>query len=569
MRNLIEKLVDAVSIPFEKLKVFYQILIIAGFMLVFFGVEGWLGISTLNTMNEFSREVFDNGFQEIYKLRRFQTNFEKLQTNYLREFLGFGNLTVSGYEIAKPVMRQELAEFKKIDPESAKAIEGEMTVIERILEKPVSMDNYKELESSLLNVNYMCDNAISQVSDISLKAMSKGEQYSNQAKLVTVILLIVGIGVAVLVSFTIAIKIARPLKSISLTANALAEGDLTKTITVNGSVEVAVVIESLNKAIHGLRKLLGSIDEQSNILYQASRELKNASDDNGQSSMEIAKTMEELTRVSMEQANQESQAVENVNSLGDLVREVSNELKNVSSDSQSVAQSSEIGQKISNEVANEIVKLYNTTREVSVVISELEKDSIKISEITTMIEGVAEQTTLLALNAAIEAARAGEQGKGFAIVAHETGKLAEQSKESVSNINQLIIQMKNRIDEAVNSISIGMKTVEIGKNRATEAAVTFNQIFEKLIKILTRIDSVALSARNMAEKNETVIGTIINIAALSQENTASTEEVSATTQEQSASVLEVAALAENLAEIAAKLKQSVSGFKIGEVSQLN
>ncbi|HEX3048925.1 MAG TPA: methyl-accepting chemotaxis protein, partial [Bacillota bacterium] len=559
-------IVDAVSIPFKNLKVFYQILIIAGFMLIFLGVEGWLGISTMNTMNVFSREVFNNGFQEIYKIRRFQTNFEKLRTNYLRELLGFGNLTVSGYEIAKPVMEQQLAELKKINPESADAIESDMTIIERMLGKPISTDNYKELESSLLNVNYMCDNALSQVSDISLRAMNQGEQFSNLAKLVTLILLIVGIGLALLVSFTIAIKIARPLKTISLTANALAEGDLTKTISVNGSVEVAVVIESLNKAIYGLRKLVGSIDEQSNMLYQASRELKNTSDANGQSATEIAKTMEELAIVSTEQANQESQAVENVNSLGDLVREVSNEMKNISSDSQSVAQSADIGQKVSNEVANEIVKLYNTTREVSTIIRELEKDSIKISEITTMIEGVAEQTTLLALNAAIEAARAGEQGKGFAIVAHETGKLAEQSKEAASNINQLIIQMKNRIDEAVNSISIGMKTVEIGKNRATEATVTFNQIFEKLIKILNRIDSIALSARTMAEKNENVIATITNIAALSQENTAVTEEVSATSQEQSASVLQVAALAVNLAEIATRLKQSVAEFKIGEAA---
>jgi methyl-accepting chemotaxis protein len=131
--------------------------------------------------------------------------------------------------------------------------------------------------------------------------------------------------------------------------------------------------------------------------------------------------------------------------------------------------------------------------------------------ITTVIQGIAEQTTLLALNAAIEAARAGEYGRGFAVVAAETGKLADQSKQAAQLINNLIDQMKQRFKHAVQSMTNGIKVVESGKNLAVKATITFENIFSKLGNILPRIDSVALSAKKMAESNEGVITAITNI----------------------------------------------------------
>ena len=81
-----------------------------------------------------------------------------------------------------------------------------------------------------------------------------------------------------------------------------------------------------------------------------------------------------------------------------------------------------------------------------------------------MIGGIAEQTTLLALNASIEAARAGEHGKGFSVVAKETGKLAEQSKQAAQLIADLIAQMRKRNTHAVEVINRGMQKVEAGKH---------------------------------------------------------------------------------------------------------
>jgi len=200
---------------------------------------------------------------------------------------------------------------------------------------------------------------------------------------------------------------------------------------------------------------------------------------------------------------------------------------------------------------------------VSEVIEELNRNSIEINEITTVIGGIAEQTTLLALNASIEAARAGVQGKGFSVVAKETGKLAEQSKQSAQMIFDLITGMRLKTRHAVEVIQKGMARVEAGKSLAGEAAVTFENIFKDLRDVLAQINTVAISAQNMSQKNEQVISAITTIAAISEESMAGTEEISATAQQQSASAEEVSSLAENLGEIADKLKESIAAFEVG------
>ncbi|HEY8463011.1 MAG TPA: HAMP domain-containing methyl-accepting chemotaxis protein [Bacillota bacterium] len=364
------------------------------------------------------------------------------------------------------------------------------------------------------------------------------------------------------IGFAIAILIAKPLELVDDTAKALANGNLTKTVHAKGSREVAGMTESLNRAISSLRELVGGVNEHSNMLYIASQELKHSSSETGRTAVEVAKTMEELSHAATEQADQTTAAVNNINILAGLVRQVSSELKAISADSESIAQSATLGQKATRDVTNEILNIYNMTKDVSMVINDLNNTSSEIEVITTVIERIAEQTTLLALNAAIEAARAGEYGRGFDVVAQETGKLAEQSKQAAQMISSLISQMKQRSQQAVNSIINGMKMVESGKDLAAEATITFENIFTKLENILIRIDSVAFSAKKMVERNESAIAAITNIAALSEESMASTEEVTAATEEQSAATEEVSALAENLADISSQLKRSISRFVI-------
>ena len=561
---MFEKIFDLLSKPFKRMKVFVQILTIVGFMIVFSAIQGAMGIRVIRTLNENAQTIFNKSMHLNNTMLQLHEDFAKLQASYSRDVVNSTTITKSLYSRSyEPDIASQIDLIKTMNPDAMKPIEENMTLIKNLMNEPMSNANNEILDGILFNIKNslkkLTDNMVLQTT----KTMEQGNQFANFATVITLVLLFGSAFLAVVFGFIIAMLIARPLKLVATTANALADGNLTQTIGRKGSVEVANVIHSLNKAIHGLKELVSNIDDQAGMLYTASKELKDASNGTGRSATEVAKAMEELARTSSEQANQTSDAVENINSLSEMVRQVSDELKALALDSEIVAQSARLGQKASTDVCDEIERIYHTTREVNEVINELNNTSEEIEEISTMIEGIAEQTTLLALNASIEAARAGEHGKGFAVVAQETGKLADQSKQAAQHIANLITQMKKRSEQAVLSISNEIQIVQSGKNLATEASVTFGKIFDKLGSNLERIETVALSAKKMAENNESVIAAITNIAAISEESTASTEEVSSTTEEQSASSQQVAALAENLAEIAGQLKQSVAVFDIG------
>jgi methyl-accepting chemotaxis protein len=199
---------------------------------------------------------------------------------------------------------------------------------------------------------------------------------------------------------------------------------------------------------------------------------------------------------------------------------------------------------------------------VAAIIGQLDQKSTEITKITVLIEGIAEQTSLLALNAAIEAARAGVEGRGFSVVAAETGKLADQSKQAAKMIAKMLVDMEQRSDKAVRVIEGGLDKVANGKELTTKAKETFEEIFGRLDQILDQIQQVAGASHQMAAKNEGVSAAIANISAISEETMSSTEEVSATAQEQSASVEEVSTQAENLFDMANRLKESVAVFRV-------
>jgi len=122
----------------------------------------------------------------------------------------------------------------------------------------------------------------------------------------------------------------------------------------------------------------------------------------------------------------------------------------------------------------------NTEKMVN-LIGDLKVSSNEIIDIIEMVKKIAEQTNLLALNASIEAARAGDAGKGFAVVAQEVRKLAEQSKQSVEQITELVSKSTSLTDQAVGTIDEVRESVSLGMKGSKESQMKF-------MKILTSIE---------------------------------------------------------------------------------
>ena len=192
------------------------------------------------------------------------------------------------------------------------------------------------------------------------------------------------------------------------------------------------------------------------------------------------------------------------------------------------------GQEAAGEVSTKMESIKITTEEGAAKISALGEKSKEIGNIVDTINQISEQTNLLALNAAIEAARAGEAGRGFAVVADEVRKLAEESGDATKQIRELIAGIQNEIEGAVKSMDENTKQVEEG-SQGVSAAVTS---FEALPPIVEAVSNAA---------NE--------VSSVAQENASGAEEASSAMQEVSASMEQVTSSAQQLSGAAEELKR--------------
>jgi len=160
--------------------------------------------------------------------------------------------------------------------------------------------------------------------------------------------------------------------------------------------------------------------------------------------------------------------------------------------------------------------------------------SVKIADITSIIEGIAFQTNILALNAAVEAARAGEQGRGFAVVASEVRSLAQRSSTAAKEIKELI--------------NTSTATIREGSDQAEQVGRTNAEALEAVKQVATLINEIAAASVEQGHGIEQVN------QAVSQMDTV--------TQQNSALVEEAAAAAQSLEEQARKMNQTVSVFTV-------
>ena len=199
-------------------------------------------------------------------------------------------------------------------------------------------------------------------------------------------------------------------KDTILVAQALAKGDLTKTVTRDYQGAYNEVKQSVNGTVSNLKELVGQIKDATDTINTASREIASGNSDLSQRTEEQASSLEETA-----------------SSMEELTSTVKQNADNAKQANQLAINASDVAGK-GGAVVSQVVTTMDSINE----------SSRKIVDIISVIDGIAFQTNILALNAAVEAARAGEQGRGFAVVAGEVRNLAQRSAAAAKEIKTLI-----------------------------------------------------------------------------------------------------------------------------------
>ncbi|PRD39100.1 UNVERIFIED_CONTAM: mcpQ [Trichonephila clavipes] len=270
----------------------------------------------------------------------------------------------------------------------------------------------------------------------------------------------------------------------------VAEGDLSGSINLRPD-DSSSLLAAIAQMQQRLRQMLGEVSNYSDQVAAASTELSQ---------------INQQTSAGMQQQNSEiSSAAVAMNEMTSTLEEVSRNTQQAAEAAAQAEQESKNGRQIVSTTIRELANLSKEVSSAATIIRLLKKDSDQIGNILQVIEGIAEQTNLLALNAAIEAARAGESGRGFAVVADEVRTLASRTKDSTTEIKQMIDKLQHGTDNAVKATDNSEQAAKSTAERAAAADQALAAIYEAVELISSTTHQIAT-----ATEQQTVVSRDIN-----------------------------------------------------------
>lgn len=238
------------------------------------------------------------------------------------------------------------------------------------------------------------------------------------------------------------------------------------------------------------------------------RTLKETIDHVVQASQEIAVTTEQHERVASQQAAAIHQTTATIDELGTSAEHSAQQAAAAATGAQQVSDLAENGMQVVNTTFQAMAELKTRVGGISEQILHLSRQTSEIGSISELVADLANQTNMLSLNAAVEAARAGNQGKGFAIVAEEIRKLADQSKRAAEKINTLVTNIQAAIHSTVIATEVGTKTVEQSVRTAEKTAETFSNMSNAIQTVAISSQQISLNIKQQAIATQQIVDTM-------------------------------------------------------------
>lgn len=370
---------------------------------------------------------------------------------------------------------------------------------------------------------------------------------------------------SIITGFLIRRKV-KPISVLIQQAKEIANGNLAVPETkIHSKDEVEDLANTLNRMTANLQNMIMTMRSTSNTLANNSDETASTLHDMSNTIQGVANNIEEVTSAVTEGMHHAENATDVLTSLAEDLQMIQHNANDSAENARQTMKLATEGERLAKDISNDMALIHNGSGEVRQTVENLVTSATKIQTITTSIATIASQTNLLALNASIEAARAGEHGKGFAIVAEEVRKLAEQSNQEVLQVEQLIQDIMKHVQQVMTSTNDNTQYIEKGTETVRLTAQSLGNISTA---VATTVEEMIMLSHAMTAENEKSARIVQMIQQLT-ESIRDIEEtmnmITVAAQQTTASIDEVAQGSNETNHMAHTLEQHVKAFKLKEL----
>lgn len=265
---------------------------------------------------------------------------------------------------------------------------------------------------------------------------------------------------------------------------------------------------------------------------------------------------------------QQSIADQTVHNTKEITQRISSVFELAESANKNAVHSTDVSLKAGNavkKVVETMEEIEKTSLETSDKINVLSEKSQRIGDIISVITSIADQTNLLALNAAIEAARAGEQGRGFAVVADEVRKLAEQSSTAATEISSIIQNIREDIDASSSSFNKVTGYVSEGVNDTNMAVKLLDEIYETFKLTAKQTNEIQRLLEKTSEDGQTVLRIALKNKEMVNEAESAADQIASASEEQNASIEDINSNIEVITKLSEETKQNIASVVMDKI----
>jgi len=401
-----------------------------------------------------------------------------------------------------------------------------------------------------------------------IAAGSYYQDYSSgqtQILMTTVIAIVICTVMGIVLIVVFSNHISRPIRRIADDTKRVAAGDLTTgDVIVRNQDEIGDLAANFNRMKQQLQSLVAQVTVSADKVTASSRSLQQSIGETTQAGKSIADATQQIASGIDSQAQSTHQSTIAMEEMAQGIQRIADTATTTYEASVQSVDEAKAGQSLIRESIDRMHAVEQVMKQIVTVMRNLNQRSGEISNIVTVISGIANQTSLLSLNASIEAARAGEAGRGFAVVAREVQQLSEMSKASAQNISKLVQQVQSDIEAAVQTTTVSIREFEQGVTVVERTGSAFDRIVNTALTVAEQAQEASAAAEELSANSEQVYATLQELNHIARRTAEGSESISALTEEQIAMMEQIHHESESLSEMAQTLKAMIDRFKVLE-----